>query len=128
MSSITISTNQTASTTTISFTVTGTSGTTGYGNITIPKSAVPYGTTPTVYIDGQKAANQTYTQDGNNYYVWYETHFSTHKVAIEFAGKAVQPTSLYLVLAVVVVVIAIILATVAIAVKRGKTGKKESSQ
>jgi hypothetical protein len=30
----------------VSFTVTGESGTTGFSNITIPKSAVPYGTTP----------------------------------------------------------------------------------
>ena len=63
MSNVTIATNQSAKTTTVSFTVTGESGTTGFGNITIPKSAVPYGTTPTIYIDGQPAQNQGYTQD-----------------------------------------------------------------
>ena len=73
MSNATIATNQSANTTTVSFTVTGESGTTGFGNITIPISAVPYGTTPTIYIDGQPAQTQGYTQDSNNYYVWYTT-------------------------------------------------------
>jgi hypothetical protein len=75
----------------VSFTVTGQSGTTGFGNITIPKSAVPYGTTPTINIDGQPASNQGYTQDSNNYYVWYTTHFSTHEVSIVFTAKSSIP-------------------------------------
>jgi beta-lactamase regulating signal transducer with metallopeptidase domain len=66
--------------------VTGESGTVGFGNITIPISAVTYGTTPTIYIDGQIAPNQGYTQDSNNYYVWYTTHFSTHLITIEFTA------------------------------------------
>jgi hypothetical protein len=32
--------------------------------------------------------NQGYTQDGNNYYVWYTTHFSTHEVSIVFSAKS----------------------------------------
>ena len=83
MSNVTISTNL-SNTTTVSFTVTGESGTTGFGNITIPKSAVPYGSTPTVYIDNQTAQTQGYTQDANNYYVWYTTQFSTHQISIVF--------------------------------------------
>ena len=39
------------------------SGTIGFSNITIPISAVPYGTTPTIYIDSQPAQNQGYTQE-----------------------------------------------------------------
>ena len=93
MSNVTIATNQSATTTTVSFTVTGENGTTGFGNITIPISAVPYGTTPTIYIDGQPAQNQGYTQDTNNYYVWYTTHFSTHQISIVFAGTASPATS-----------------------------------
>ncbi len=84
MSNITITTNQSATSTTVSFTVTGPSGTTGFSNITIPKTALTYGTTPTIYIDNQPAQNQGYTQDTNNYYVWYTTHFSTHKISIVF--------------------------------------------
>ena len=84
MSNVVIATNQSASTTTVSFTVTGESGTTGFGNVTIPKSAVSYGTTPTIYIDGQPAPNQGFTQDSNNYYVWFTTSFSTHQISIVF--------------------------------------------
>jgi len=92
MSNVTITTNPSAKTTTVSFTVTGESGTTGFSNITIPKSAVPYGTTPTIYIDGQTAQDQGYTQDSNNYYVWYTTHFSTHTISIVFT-TTLSPTS-----------------------------------
>jgi hypothetical protein len=84
MSNIKITTDKTSSLTTLSFTVTGTSGTTGFGNVTIPKSAVTYGTTPNVNIDSLKASNQGYTQDTNNYYVWYTTIFSTHQISITF--------------------------------------------
>lgn len=85
MSNVTISINQSANSTIMSFTVTGASGTTGFSNITIQKSAVLYGTTPTIYIDNQPAQNQGYVQDRNNYYVWYSTHFSTHRVTMQFA-------------------------------------------
>ena len=91
MSNIVIATNQSTETTTLSFTVTSASYTTGFGNITIPKSAVPFGTTPTIYIDGQPAKNQGYTQDTNNYYVWYTTQFSTHQISIVFTAKSSIP-------------------------------------
>jgi hypothetical protein len=85
MSNAEITSDQSAATTTFSFTVTGESGTTGFGNITIPKSLIPYGTTPTVYIDGdQLVQSQGYTQDAYNYYVWYTLEFSTHRVSFEF--------------------------------------------
>jgi len=92
MSNVTIGTNQSANTTTLSFAVTGASGTTGFDNITIPKSAVPYGTAPLVYINGTLAQNQGYTQDSNNYYVWYTTHFSTHQISIVFTSPSSSPS------------------------------------
>jgi hypothetical protein len=67
-------------------------GTTGFSKVTIPKSAVPYGTTPTIYIDNQPAQDQGYTQDSNNYYAWYTTHFSTHEVSIVFTTTAPSPS------------------------------------
>jgi len=96
MSNVTISTNKFAAT--LSFSLTGESGATGFGNITIPKSAVPDGSTPTIYIDNQAAQDQGYTQDADNYYVWYTTHFSTHEVSIAFniapsASPTIKPTS-----------------------------------
>jgi hypothetical protein len=111
MSNVTITTNQSATTTTLSFTVTGESGTTGFGNITIPKNAVPYGTTPTIYIDGQQAQNQGYTQDSNNYYVWYTTQFSTHEISIVFtAGSSIPefPTWIILPLLAIVILLSIV--------------------
>jgi hypothetical protein len=61
--------------------------------MTIPKTDLPYGTTPTIYIDGQPAQNQGYTQDNSNYYLWYTIHFSTHQITIVFVGKTnVTPT------------------------------------
>ena len=93
MSNIKIATDKATSSTTLSFTVTGTSGTVGLGNITIPKSAVAYGTTPTVNIDGLAASNQGYTQDSNNYYVWYTTTFTTHQISITFTRMVYSPAS-----------------------------------
>lgn len=86
ISNVTISTNQSAATTIVSFTVTGQNGNTGFSNITIPINAVPYGTTPTIYVDGQPALYQGYAQDANNYYVWYTTNFSNHEILVLFAA------------------------------------------
>ena len=69
----------------------GPTGTQGFANITLPIAAIPYGTTPLVYIDGQPAADQGYTQDANNYYIWYTTHFSSHQIAVMFTVEP-QPT------------------------------------
>jgi nitrous oxidase accessory protein len=84
MSNLVMATNQSESITTLSFTVTGQSGTAGLGNVTIPKNSITYGTKPTIFIDGQPASNQGYTQDSSNYYVWYITHFSSHQISIIF--------------------------------------------
>jgi hypothetical protein len=92
MSNITIATNQSTSITTLSFVITGESGTTGFSNITIPKSSVPYDSMPTVYIDNQLAQDQGYTQDNDNYFVWYTTYFSTHEVSIVFNEASSSPS------------------------------------
>jgi outer membrane protein assembly factor BamB len=121
MSNITISTNQSA--TSLFFTVTGESGTTGFCNITIPKSAVPNGSIPTIYIDGQPAQNQGYTQDRSNYYVWYTTHFSTHQISIVFAetpsDTATQTSLLQIVygVAVAIAIVAIVMVILRYAIR-----------
>ena len=91
--------------TAVSFTLTGESGTTGFANFVIPKTAIPYGVIPTVYVGGEPAQNQGYTQDGQNFYVWFTTHFSTHQVEISFTGKdsGLQVYSLWYVLVFVVI-------------------------
>ena len=83
---INITKDQSSSSYALYLTVSGQSGSTGFSNMTIPKNTIPTGATPAVYIDGQQAQNQGYTQDNQNYYVWFTTHFSTHQVKIEFTG------------------------------------------
>ena len=110
ISNVTIATNQSSKITTLSFMVTGESGTTGFSNITIPKSDVPNGTAPTIYIDNQRASSQGFTQDSSNYYVWYTTSFSTHQVSIVFTRTSsnLLKEALYGA-AVAVVIVAIVL-------------------
>ena len=131
MNNIKIATDQSALTATLSFTVIGAAGTTGFSNITIPKSAVSYGTKPTISIDGQPASSQGYTQDSNNNYVWYTTSFSnagqsigfvTHDVSIVFTQTStsapsptvpefpVQLTGIALVVSLIMTFVAVIIA------------------
>ena len=91
MSNMTITPYASNSTTKVAFTVTGPSGTEGFGNITLPKEAVPYGTTPLVYIDDALAEYQSYTQDDAYFYVSYMTHFSTHVITIDFTTQEPAP-------------------------------------
>ena len=118
MFNVTISTNQSAATTTLSFFVSGEGGTTGFSNITIPKIAVLYGTTPTIYIDNRPAQDQGFTQDLNNFYVWYTTHFSTHWVKVQFVTSSTSQTIFAPVLSLVIIVPEIILIYTVIAVRR----------
>lgn len=77
----------------LSFALTGPTGTVGSATITIPKSAVPSGyLPPLVYIDGTLATDQSYYSDQNNYYVMFTTHFSAHEVAIVFSPTASSST------------------------------------
>jgi hypothetical protein len=127
ISNTTITTNQTAHTTTVAFTVTGQSGTTGFCNITIPKTQVAYGTTPAVTIDCQQVQNQGFVEDGPNYYVGYSIHFSTHQVEILFTENQ-TPTGTadpFFAVEIAGLVIALILAgALAIVVSRRQKRKK----
>ena len=120
ISNVIITSSQPNATTTVSFTITGTTGATGFSNMTIPKPAIPYGTTPVVYIDGQPAPNQGYTQDANNFYVWYTTQFSTDQVVIQFTGSLTSKATFGPVLAVAITVPEIILVYAVIAFRRLK--------
>ena len=91
MFNVTIAVNN-ATTTGLFFTVTGESDTIGFSNITIPKNLVPPETTPLILIDGFAAQSQGYTQDVDNYYVWYVTPFSTHQISILFTSITSSPT------------------------------------
>ena len=120
ISNVIITSYQPNATTTVSFTITGPTGATGFSNMTIPKPTIPYGTTPVVNIDGQPAPNQGYTQDANNFYVWYTTQFSTHQVTIRFTGSSTSQATFGPVLAVAITVPEIILVYTVIAFRRLK--------
>jgi nitrous oxidase accessory protein len=126
----TITSNQTTAKTTLSFTITGQTGTMGFGNLTIAKSSIPYGSTPVVYIDGTQALNQGFTQDNQNYYVWFTTHFSTHQIQVEFTGQTASsptpqptqtPTMWYAIIAAIVIAIIAIIAALVMMQKRKKS-------
>ena len=119
ISNATITSNQTAKTTAISFTITGPNSTTGFCNMTIPKTAILYGTNPTIYLDNQQTPNQGYIQDSDNFYVWYTTQFSTHQAIMQFtAPSTLQTSSFGVLLAVGITVPEIILIYTVIALKR----------
>jgi hypothetical protein len=119
MLNLAIATNQSSATTTVTFIVTGENGTTGYSNITIPKTLISDGPHPTVFIDNQQATNQGYMQDSENFYVWYTTQFSTHQINIRFVGPlGSQASSFPLLFAVGIIVPEIILVYTVIAVRR----------
>jgi outer membrane protein assembly factor BamB len=95
ISNVYLTTDQNATTASVYLTVTGESGTAGFSNMTIPKNLIPDGTTPTIYIDNQKAEKQGYTQHTDNYYVWYTTGFSSHQISIMFSkSQNVESSSL----------------------------------
>jgi hypothetical protein len=92
------------------FNITGESGNAGFCNITIPKSIVPYGTTPSIQIDNKSAPQQGYAQDADNFYVWYTAHFSTHQVSIKFSTQ--DTFSLSVIALVVILALAVLLVIV----------------
>jgi hypothetical protein len=89
---MTITPHPTNGTTTVAFVLTGPEGTEGFGNLTLPKSVIPYGTIPTIYVDGQQVQKQGYIEDATNFYVWYFVHFSSHNVTIDFVSTNSNPT------------------------------------
>jgi hypothetical protein len=119
ISEATIKSYQATAKTNISFILTGPSGTIGFSNMSIPKSAIRYGAIPIVYIDNQQPLNQGYTQDNTNFYVWYTTLISTNYATIQFSIPAApQETSLGLVLFVIINIWGITLLLAAIVTRR----------
>ncbi len=130
ISNAAITTDSSTGTTTLSFNVTGTTGTVGFGNITVPKSSVPLGSTPSLLIDGVPAEEQGYTEDATNFYVWYIVHFSSHEVSVVFTAPQPSPTPAppigveTIVAAAAVIVIVAVLA-VFVVLRNKKSAKKK---
>ena len=125
VSNAALSTDQ--KTTEVSFSLTGQSGTEGFCNVTIPKNAVSGWSVPIVYVDNQKCENQGCTQDTNNYYAWFTTHFSTHNVSIVFSEKTQNLDVSWLTIVLAAVVISPVIVLVAVLGNKWKT-KKEATQ
>ncbi len=123
MSNMTITPFPANATTIVTFTITGVSGSGCFCNLTLPKSAIPYGTIPQVYIDGELAPNQGYTEDADNYYIWYNTHFSEHEITVEF--KDAQPSTAertyYVEIAAIIISAALLVATLLMRLTKRKT-------
>ena len=106
-------TSNQASTTNLTFTVTGEAGTNAFINVTIPKNAVTYGTTPTVYIGNQKVQNQSFAQNADNYYIWSAYHFDQPfygDLTIEFTSgtsSSVTPPIFLIVIAAIIIAVAV---------------------
>ena len=102
----------------LSFDVSGAAGTTGSATLTIPKSVVPGGLAPSVSINGVGGNNETFTQDGKNYYVALNVPLgSTTSVSIQFSHAVSLNLDL---LILVVIIVAVIASGLAVAVARPK--------
>jgi hypothetical protein len=73
-----VTANQITASTNVSFIVTVDERINNFANVTIPISAIPYGTTPTIYFKNQRAQDQGYAQDDTNYYVWCTAYFTDY--------------------------------------------------
>jgi hypothetical protein len=121
ISNVTITTNPSSTSTTVAFTITGENGTNGFSNVTLPKTAILKGTIPVLFVDGQQSPSQNYTQDSNNFYVWFTTHFSAHQITIRFTMPITPQVSSFSPLLVVgLTVPEIVLIYVTIAIRRLK--------
>ncbi len=115
----TISTDPLAAQTTLSLTVIGQNTTNNVNAITVPKTTVNYGATPKIYINSQVAPDQGFSQDANNYYVWYKTIFSDYELSIVFAANAPSDGyPLWIILFIVIIVFSISVTAVVLSKKR----------
>jgi len=94
--------------------------------MTVPKSVIPYGTNPILYIDNELAKDAGFTQDTDNFYVLFTTKFSTHQMTIKFAlSSPAQISSFGSLLAVIIIIPQIILVYSVIAIRRLKRKPEE---
>jgi hypothetical protein len=114
---INVTTNVLSASTNITFLMTTDTGHNDFVNITVPKSAIPYGTNPKVYFGNQLAQNQSYTQDADNYYVWCTTGFSESFFGtgtIVFANAQATQTINIMILGIIAAIIIVTIAALTI--------------
>ena len=121
VSSATITTDQSKPSTTISLAVIAQETMNGFGNVSIPKTAVASGVTPTAYINNEIAPVQGYTQDAANYYVSYKTSYPIYELTITFTVTPVPFTFPFWVLFSIVIIV--MLAVVVVFIQRSAKRK-----
>ena len=115
----TISTDSLAAQTTLSLTIIGQKTTNNINAITVPKTTVNYGATPKIYLNSQVAPDQGFSQDANNYYVWYKTIFSDYELSIVFASNAAPDGfPLWIILLIVIIVFSLSVTALVLSKKR----------
>jgi hypothetical protein len=103
-----ISPDQFAAKTTLSLMIIGQKTTDNLNTFTIPKTAVTYGVTPKIYVNNQMALDQGFSQDADNYYVWYKSVFSNYELLIVFASQdSPAGISLWVILSVFAIILSI---------------------
>jgi hypothetical protein len=108
----------------LTFNVTGPSGTTGYMNVTIPKSFLSDAENIKVYIDGKAIEHQT-VSNPTSWFLSFTYSHSTHQVKITFPEKA-APLNFTVAGAVLgTVLLAAVLATVIVLARKKKLNKPE---
>ena len=111
-------------TSTLSFNVTGPSGTTGYVTATISKALLANGENLQVYMDG-KQLNYTVTSTLNSWVVTFNYSHSTHQISIHLESN-ISSTEPIGNTAILVVIIALFCTILAVATKFG-FGRKEKA-
>ena len=102
----------------LSFDISGATGTTAHATLTIPKSIIPGGLAPSISVSGVQGNNESYTQDRNNYYLTLNVPITsaTH-VSIQFSHVVSFDLKLLILL---VIILAVIASSLAIALRRPK--------
>jgi L-rhamnose mutarotase len=113
-SQVNITANPLTSSTNVTFAIRGWYGRDiDFGNITIPKSTIPYGNMPRLYLDNVPAQDQGYTEDTDNYYVWCTAHLDGYfygPLTIVFASPSITTPLIIVAVAVALAIIIVILA------------------
>jgi hypothetical protein len=109
----------------LSFSVKGTSGTTGYVNVHIPKSLISDASSLKVYLDGNQLVYTTQSQ-GHSWLVSFSYHHSTHQVTINLGSAYTSsPSFIQSQLGTLIIIGAAIVVTAIVAVliilKKSKT-------
>ncbi|MCL2642666.1 MAG: hypothetical protein FWD52_04035 [Candidatus Bathyarchaeota archaeon] len=111
----------------LSFTASGTSGSTGYVSVNIPKTLINDLTNLKVYLDGKELAYSNNSQEPDTWIITITYTHSTHTITLNFnntQNQNLQPTQIIIIAA--IIIIGITIATVAITRTQKKKPQKQN--